>query len=228
MLLTDAEGQSPREIHLLTNPYVAARERTITDRQVLGAKITGWQIATGCCLLFILLQHLHIRQIQGQHRVEPIFGQFDQTGLLLMTRALGTNEQEVPMALALPAAIQKWLIDARSVTSDPYVQKQQIDRVYAQVTEAARKVVDEWYEKRNPMLEGALQTIGVRVTALVPLSENSWELRWEEIPRARNGRELPEAKHAIKLTVTHEEPTSAEEALLNLVGLRIVEIVEVL
>jgi len=207
-----------------TTPYVAARGKAVNEREILAQKIKLWQAVTSVALLFSLSLYAHVWQIENKRTVEVVYAQTDATGLIVSGRELGSNDQEVPLSVLMPTAIQRWVMDAFSVSSDTLVQEQWRDHAYAQVSGQAYEILDMYHREHNPFTIAESQTIAIKITDLQQLSPESWLVRWEEMPQSRQGRRLPVIKNGALLTVSHVQPTSTKEALKNLEGLMITNI----
>jgi len=65
--------------------------------------------------------------------------------------------------------------------------KRGLEQVYAYLRGPARTVLDEYYRTHNPFEIVKTYTVQPTVTSLLPLSDHSWQVRWTEEQRGRDG-----------------------------------------
>jgi len=93
--------------------------------------------------------------------------------------------------------LQDWLFRARTVTSDPAIQRQFIAEAQALTTGAARQILQlELRRDRNPFVMARERSVSVEVVSMLPIGEgvDQWDLVWLERHTNAGGRVLSEER----------------------------------
>lgn len=126
-----------------------------------------------------------------------------------------------PNANQIRAALRSWVMGARAVYTDPAAMKNLIDQTYAETLpdSPAYQKLAEFHKGNNPYQRAANETVSVEVLVAVPVSDNSWQIEWRETTRQVGGKLIRTEDWQATVTVAISPPTTAEQIMLNPLGL---------
>ena len=108
--------------------------------------------------------------------------------------------------------------------TDRAAMKRGLDQVYAYTRASARTFLDDYYRANNPFEVAKTYTVLPAVISLLPLSDRSWQVRWNEEQRALDGSLLGKSTWEAVLAVEMVPPTTANAIQVNPFGLYVTEI----
>ena len=113
-------------------------------------------------------------------------------------RYLGNATEVSPMdQRVIGGVLQDWIFRARTVTSDPAIQRQFVAEAQALTVGAARQIVQlELRRDRNPFALARQRSVSVEVISVLPIGEGvgQWDLLWRERHTGTGGRLLAEER----------------------------------
>ena len=114
-------------------------------------------------------------------------------------------------------------IDLRQVNQ---AQKSAIDRVYAMLPGGSIAVskLNDHFRDHNPFALAAKESVSVAVTNLLPLSERTWQLEWQEVTRDQRGQVLSNVRMRASILVGITPPTQESLILVNPLGVYITDL----
>ena len=124
------------------------------------------------------------------------------------------------------AAVYRWLSDVRSVVTDPVAQRKMVDDAYAMTAtnSAASNLLTEWFQSNSPFDRLTKETADVSVESVVEQSPKSYEVVWTETTRDLTGQPLGSHHYRAIVGITTEPVKDAREALVNPLGLFVVNV----
>jgi type IV secretory pathway TrbF-like protein len=135
--------------------------------------------------------------------------------------------QAVPVARAdratpadtrvVKAQLAAWIVDVRSVSSDPLAEKSALDRVYALTAATATIFLNDYYRQHSPF--GQSRTVSVSVDAVLPISNQTYQLQWTEDVRDFQGRDIGTTHWLASVTLAFDPPSDERGILSNPLGL---------
>jgi type IV secretory pathway TrbF-like protein len=213
-----------------SNLYVEAR-REWDERYadlVLGKR--NWQIAAGGLLAATLILAGGIVWQATRSRYIPYIVEVDKLGYAL------TVPQPLTASTTLDAEdrieryeIATFVRNARSVSSDPQVEQQQLNSLLAHARGAADHFLDSYFHAdgftHNPFKLAQKQTIAVQIDSILQVSKQSYQVRWTETARDLNGVNLGAPTHwEAQLQTELIPPNSADTIVSNPLGLFVTQI----
>jgi len=106
------------------------------------------------------------------------------------------------------AALWSWVQDWRMVSSDATVEKNAVERVYAEIgngTPAAIKISDG-YRDGSPLKLAQTETVSVNVRALYASSKDSFEVEWTETTFDLKGEQTGSQNYKGIITISIHPP----------------------
>jgi type IV secretory pathway TrbF-like protein len=151
----------------------------------------------------------------AQSKVVPYVVEVDKLGdALAVARADRAASADVRVIKAQLAA---WIVDVRSVSSDPLAQKSALSSSYALTAATATIFLNDYYRQHSPF--GEPRIVAVSVDAVLPVSQQTYQLQWSEDARDLQGRDLATTHWLASLTVAFDPPTDERGILSNPLGL---------
>ncbi len=181
-VVEDIRVKSPAEKAALEG-YMAARREWDERYGSLITRAKNWRVmAFGLGIIcFLLVVGMMIQA--SRSRVVPFVVAVDGLG-----RIVGEGPAEQASAVdprVVRAVLLEWLEDARSVTSDPYAERHNIDHVYTGIAtgSAAQTIMNDFFRSDSPFARGQSETVAVNIHSITPVSPNSYEITWSETTR---------------------------------------------
>ncbi|MDR2017911.1 MAG: hypothetical protein LBQ00_03400 [Syntrophobacterales bacterium] len=201
-------------------PYLKAKE--IWDNRIGTARMQAynWRLiafaAMGLCLVLIL--GLIFQSTKSS--VAPYIIEVGQAGeLLAVSKATqanrSANENEIKYFLG------KWVKDIRALPLDAVVKKQSFVSAYASMRQKAAIKMNEILKKDDPMSKIGEETISVTPTAIVKMSEKTYQVRWTEDVFSKEGSPKQSYRMTGLITIDFTPPSSEKEIMINPLGLYI-------
>lgn len=150
---------------------------------------------------------------------------------VVQDRATGTlsigRPQTAVSSSSREMAFNNFVTYWRVVTSDARLQKMYWDSCYYFIGKdsPANKFMDRWHSDHNPELRAKKELVSVKITASQPLSDNSYQVSWEETATAVDGG--PDQKSSWQAALVYAitgEPKDPDAAAANPAGIFITEI----
>ncbi len=215
---------------MVTNPYVEAR-REWDERYadlVLGKR--NWQLAAAGSSGVALILASGIVWLATRSRYIPYVVEVDKLGYALtIPQPLTATVVPDVMARMERYEIAAFIRNARSVSSDPQVEQQQLNALLAHARGAADRFLDAYYHAdgftHNPFKLAEKQTVAVQIDSILRLSDHSYQVRWTETARDLNGVNLGAPTHwEAQLQTQRILPASSDTIVSNPLGLYVMQI----
>lgn len=119
------------------------------------------------------------------------------------------------------AVVARWITDLRTIITDAVAQRRLVDEVYAQTGQnsAASAAVTDFYSKNSPFDLLSKETVDASVESIVQQSAKTYEVTWIEVTRDLVGTFVSNHRYRAFVTVTTQEVTDANQAIINPLGL---------
>ena len=164
--------------------------------------------------------------LASQPRLMPVFFREEASGTLTPVGRGGTI---TVTQSTVRAALARWIMTARSVTSDPTAQKEWQREASALIARnsAAQTALTAYWTANPPLELGALRRISVAIAYVSPVSasDRTYEAEWTETCVDPNGRSLGTHRYHGFFTIGFSTaPRSEQEIYDNPLGLYITSI----
>lgn len=203
------------------NPYLSAR-RTWNDHLTsLHASRQNWQLLAILALLIALAGVGGIVHIGSQSRFVPYVVAVDK---LNQVTAIDRADKATPVdPRVVHAAVASFVADARMVTPDIALQRKAIFRIYAMLSanDPATTKINEWLNgtpDSSPFKRAANETVSTDIISVLPQTEDTWQVEWQETERDRQG--APKGKPfrmraLVTVYILPPTPQTKEEQIRN-------------
>jgi type IV secretion system protein VirB5 len=125
-----------------------------------------------------------------------------------------------PDEALVAGTLARWIEMTRAKSTDPIVVRQQWEKAYSFVSEAAKPMVDEYAKKIDPFgkIGNAAKTVEVR--SVTRQSDQTFQVRWLETA-FENGTQQETQAYTANITFKIEKPRNRRDLFLNPIGLYI-------
>ena len=206
------------------SPYLAARDEWNERYRDLIAAARNWRLLAVTSSVVALVAVLGLIVIGAKPKVIPYIVAVDNLGKVV---SQGTAVQaSVADDRLKRAALWSWVQDWRMVSSDAAVEKNAIERVYAQVgngTPAAIRISDA-YRDGSPLKLAQTETISVNVRALYASSKESYEVEWTETTFDLKGEQIGTQNYKGVITISIHPPEDEGLARVNPLGIYVTNV----
>ncbi|MBV9719215.1 MAG: hypothetical protein JOZ77_07840 [Candidatus Eremiobacteraeota bacterium] len=201
----------------LDSPYLSARREWNERYGDYIARARNWRWAAFGALAVSLVLAVGVAWQAAQSKVVPYIVEVDKLGdAVAVTRA----DRAAPTDMrVIKAQLAAWIVDVRSVSSDPLAQKSALAGSYALAAATATIFLNDYYRQHSPF--GQPRTVAVSVDAVLPISKQTYQIQWSEDARDLQGRDLATTHWIASVTVAFDPPTDERGILSNPLGLYI-------
>jgi type IV secretory pathway TrbF-like protein len=197
------------------NPYLSARREWNERYGDYIARARSWRGAAFAALLVSLVLAVGVVWQAAQSKVVPYVVEVDKLGDAV---AVARADRVTPAdARVVKAQLAAWIVDVRSISSDPLAQKSALSGSYAMTAATATIFLNDYYRQHSPF--GQPRTVAVSVDAVLPISKQTYQLQWSEDARDLQGRDLATTHWLASVTVAFDPPTDERGILSNPLGL---------
>jgi type IV secretion system protein VirB5 len=213
-----------KEAGLGKSPYLAARDEWNERYRDLIVAAHNWRLLAVTSSVVALVAVLGLIVIGAKPKVIPYIVAVDNLGKVV---SQGTAVQaSVADDRLKRAALWSWVQDWRMVSSDAAVEKNAIERVYAQIgngTPAAIRI-SEAYRDGSPLKLAQTETVSVSVRALYASSKDSYEVEWTETTFDLKGEQIGTQNYKGVITISIHPPADEGLARVNPLGIYVTNV----
>jgi type IV secretion system protein VirB5 len=203
------------------NPYLNAQNVWLERYGHFIHQAYNWRLIAMLEAVALTIGIFGLIYVAGEPHVVPYIVDVNKEGLPINVHVAapgGPIDQRV-----VHAALANWVNNARSVVTDRIVEKQNLDGVYSMIADgsAARGYLDQWYPVNNhsPFQRAQTQTVTTNVTAILPISNQTYQVQWTETARDLSGRVTGTQNWEAEIGVAFTPPTTEDQVLKNPIGL---------
>jgi type IV secretion system protein VirB5 len=206
------------------SPYLAARDEWNERYRDLIVAARNWRLLAVTSSVVALVAVLGLIVIGAKPKVIPYIVAVDNLGNVVNQ---GTAVQaSVADDRLKRAALWSWVQDWRMVSSDTIVEKNAIERVYAEIgngTPAAIRISDA-YRDGSPLKLAQTETVSVNVRALYASSKDSYEVEWTETTFDLKGGQIGTQNYKGVITISIHPPEDEGLARVNPLGIYVTNV----
>lgn len=204
-------------------PYLAGRREWNERYSSHIIEARNWRTAAlivGVSLIFSVAANV----IQASN--ENIAVYYVNTDSAGKTREIWRADESTPgpKTEQIRAALQDWVLGARTVYTDSRATKRVVDATYAMTLpdSAAYQTLAAYHRENNPYARAANETVEVALQTPVQISNETWQVEWLETVKNRSsGKEISSLRYQLTANVLIASPKDEAQLLANPVGLYI-------
>ncbi|MDX2165081.1 MAG: type IV secretion system protein [Gammaproteobacteria bacterium] len=182
------------------NPYIegAAGKKEWDDRYMNIAKSKkNYQIAMLISLIAVVILALALTVLAMSSRIQP-FVIDTNNGMPYAMQPLSSTSIHNEKIVNFVA--NQFIINSRTILSDPEAEKEILNKVYAYAGDSAIKTLHDYYQQYNPLENAQKYKVDVNIVNSMPLGKNTWQVVWDETKRANDGSEESKTRWMADLT----------------------------
>ena len=122
--------------------------------------------------------------------------------------------------------LARFVSDLRQVVTDGVAQKQAIDRVFSMIATGTRGrgYVADFYRANLPYTRAEKEIVSVEIISVLPISEQTYQIEWEETSRNINGEVQSRTRWKAAATIATNPPKDEPTIRSNPIGVYIVDL----
>lgn len=205
-----------------TDPYLNARREWNERYGSYIARARNWRWAAFGSILVSAILACGVIWLASQSKLVPFVVEVDKLGQAIAVQRAdraGTIDQRI-----IKAQLAAWIMDVRSVSSDPIAQKTRLARSYGMVDPVATVFLNDYYKQNSPFDIGQQETVACSIDAVLPISEKSYQVQWTEDARDLQGRLLKTTHWQASLQIALNPPSDEAGLLKNPLGIYVTNI----
>lgn len=201
-------------------PYQRGKRAWDERMGTVVAQAKNWRICALSLCAITIVQSIGLIYQSAKSTVKPYVVEVTKEGLV---QAVGPASQINfrPGGPVLEYFLAQWVQRVRSLPLDPVVAKNNWLTAYAYLRQSAATVLNEMAQKEQPLAKLGKETVSVQVRNVVPLSKDTYQVRWEETRYSKEGATMETKNMTGAFTVEIDPPSDEDQLLKNPLGLYI-------
>jgi type IV secretion system protein TrbF len=201
-------------------PYQRAKRAWDERMGSVVIQARNWRICALALCAITVIQTTGLIYQSAKSTVKPYVVEVTKEGLV---QAVGPAMQSnfKPGGPVLEYFLAQWVQRVRTLPLDPVVAKNNWLVAYAYLRQSAATVLNEIAQKEQPLAKLGKETVSVQVRNVVPLSKDTYQVRWEETRYSKEGATIETKNMTGAFTVEIDPPSDESQLLKNPLGLYI-------
>ena len=200
-------------------PYTRARKEW--DSRIGSARVqaSNWRLVTFLALLVCIILAVLLYVSINMRKYVVYVAQVTKTGQIVNVSPLKVQYQ--PNQAQMEYFITHFIKLVRSLPLDPVVARKDWTTAYSFLTPRAAHELDRYMKKDNPIDELGKKTITVKIVDVNPLSDNSYQVDWQEVTTGADGQRQGTESYSGVFTAIIRQPSTQQQILVNPLGIYI-------
>ena len=199
--------------------YLAARAEWNERYGSYIQQARAWRLAALLSMVVAAGAVSGVVYIGSQSRLVPFVVEVNQLGDALAAQR--ADVASTPDTRLIRAQLARWINDVRTVYLDAGAERFVINEAYAMVDREspAYDALNQYFRANDPFARARDETVNVHITSVLPISQNTWRIEWEEDSRRRDGSSTGVTPWQGTVTVAVHPPSDSTTILVNPTGL---------
>ena len=199
--------------------YLAARAEWNERYGSYVQQARGWRLAFFMSAAVSLMAVGGVVYIGSQSRLVPYIVEVNQLGDALAAQR--ADVASTPDTRLIRAQLARWINDTRTVYLDASAERYIINEAYGMVDRqsAAYGDLNNYFRANDPFKRAQTETVNIHITSVLPISQNTWRIEWNEETNSRDGSTQQVAHWQATVTIALHPPSDSETVLINPTGL---------
>jgi type IV secretory pathway TrbF-like protein len=179
------------------NPYVEgnAGRKEWNDRYGnMASQLQHWRLAFGVAMGVMVIFAVSMMFMALSIKIKPFVVETHE-GLpyaIKPMESVSLHDQRL-----INYAVNQFITQARTIVQDPEAQKTLLNKVFAFSADSTLGFLHDYYKNYNPLELANQYTVSVHIINSLPISQNIWQILWEETKRKSQDNQLLEVSHWI-------------------------------
>ena len=199
--------------------YLAARAEWNERYGSYIQQARAWRLVAVLSMVVAIIAVLGVVYIGSQSRLVPFIVEVNKLGDALAAER--ADVASTPDNRLIRAQLARWISDVRTVYLDASAERAIINEAYGMIDRqsAAYGDMNSDFRANDPFTRAQNETVNVHITSVLPISQNTWRVEWDEERHARDGSSTGTTHWQGTATIALHPPTDSETILLNPTGL---------
>jgi type IV secretion system protein TrbF len=178
-----------------------------------------WRLAFFMSAAVSLMSVGGVVYIGSQSRLVPYIVEVNQLGDALAAER--ADVASTPDTRLIRAQLARWVSDTRTVYLDASAEQAIITEAYGMVDRQSPAYGDlnNYFRADDPFKRAQTQTVNVHITSVLPISQNTWRIEWDEETNSRDGSTQQTSHWQATVTIALHPPEDSQTVLINPTGL---------
>lgn len=137
--------------------------------------------------------------------------------------AITLLEEWSPKESTINYFLRNFIIELRSVSSDPQIVTGNIQKLYKHVTGNAATKATKYINDTNPKTRGKNETADIAIASILPLSDTSYQIDFRETVWSRSYRLISDEHYRAVVHTAIYTPNTIEQRTFNPIGLYVTD-----
>lgn len=205
------------------NPYLDGRREWNERYGGYIKQVKIWKTITFISLFTTLASVAGLTYIGSKNKLVPYVVEVDKVGAV---RAVNYAQQSrMDNKRVIKYSLAEFIQNFKTIYGDAKIQKDMIFKIYRYLSPSypAYNMVNSYYQEHSPFERLTTEIVRVKVNSIVPITENTYQIDWEEIVSDPRGIKLRTDNFKASITILIVPPTTQAEIMKNPIGLYIKE-----
>lgn len=212
-------ASAPKDTALGKSTYLAARAEWNERYGSYIQQARAWRLIALLSMLVATIAVLGVVYIGSQSRLVPFIVEVNKLGDALAAQR--ADVASTPDTRLIRAQLARWIDDIRTVYLDASAERAIVTEAYGMVDRqsAAYGDLNKYFRANDPFTRAQNETVNVHITSVLPISQKTWRIEWNEESHARDGSTTGVSHWQGTVTIALRPPTDSETILINPTGL---------
>lgn len=212
-------ASSPKDGAPGKSTYLAARAEWNERYGSYIQQARAWRLIAFLSMLVATIAVLGVVYIGSQSRLVPFIVEVNKLGDALAAQR--ADVASTPDTRLIRAQLARWIDDIRTVYLDASAERAIVTEAYGMVDRqsAAYGDLNNYFRANDPFTRAQNETVNVHITSVLPISQKTWRIEWDEETHARDGSMTRISHWQGTVTIALRPPTDSETILVNPTGL---------
>jgi len=202
-----------------SDPYLNARREWNERYGSYIARARSWRYAAFGALFVSAILAIGVIWLASQSKLVPYVVEVDKLGQAAAVRR-ADRASSVDQRI-VKAQLANWIVDVRSVSTDPIAEKAALARAYSLVDSSGAAFLNDYYREASPFDSGQQQTVACSIDEVLPISDRTYQLEWTEDARDLQGRVFKTTHWQASLEIGFNPPNDEAGLLKDPLGIYI-------
>jgi type IV secretion system protein TrbF len=203
------------------SPYTDAQSVWLERYGHFVSSAANWRLVAMLEAVVLVVAVVGLIYTANQTKLVPYVVEVDKIGQAL---PVAPADRAAPVdQRVLHAQLARWITTARSVVRDPIVEQDYVNLTYGLIAaqSEAKGFLDDYYRSNNPYMRAKSETVEVDVTSILPVSTQTYEVRWTETHRDQQGHQLRQNNWEASIGIAIVPPADEATIMNNPLGIYI-------